>query len=102
MFLTQDIGTSLENCKVVRRVNNQEICEFWSKKIRVEQYVLYNLPEPNLNRFPFIEQGTSSYFHYMISTGVTLSPTSLVNAYDENFHRNIDKVSKDLAFVYAQ
>ena len=99
---SQDIGTSLEECKVARRVSNQEICDFWSKKIRVEQYVLYNLPEPNLNRFPFIEQGTSSYFHYMTSHGVNFSPSNLVNIYDENFHRNIDKVSKDLAFVYAQ
>ena len=101
-LLSQDISTSLEECKVARRVSNQEICEFWLNKIRVEQYVLYNLPEPNLTRFPFIEQGTSSYFHYMTSHGVTFSPSTLVNIYDENFHRNIDKVSKDLAFVYAQ
>ncbi|CAF5050330.1 unnamed protein product, partial [Rotaria magnacalcarata] len=65
-----DIGTSLETCKLARHVSNHEICEFWSNKIRLEQYILYNLPEPNPDRFPFIEQGTSSYFHYMTTNPI--------------------------------
>ncbi|CAF0984259.1 unnamed protein product [Rotaria sordida] len=52
----EDIGASLENCKLARHVSNNEICEFWSNKIRLEQYILYNLQEPNPNRFPLIEQ----------------------------------------------
>ncbi len=95
----QDVGASLENCKVARRVSNNEICEFWSNKIRLEQYILYNLQEANPNRFPFIEQGTSSYFHYM-TNAVNFSPSTMINIFDEKFHSNIDKVSKDLAFVH--
>ncbi|CAF1252283.1 unnamed protein product [Adineta steineri] len=52
----EDIGAALESCKVARRVSNNDICEFWSNKIRIEQYILYNLQEPNSNRFPSIEQ----------------------------------------------
>ena len=85
---------------MARRVSNQEICEFWVSKIRLEQYILYNLPEPTPNRFPPTEQGTSSYFHYMTTHAVNFSPSTLVNLFDENFHSNIDKVSKDLAFVF--
>ncbi|CAF3111343.1 unnamed protein product [Rotaria socialis] len=66
----EDIGTSLETCKLARHVSNHEICDFWSNKIRLEQYILYNLPEPNPDRFPFIEQGTSSYFHYMTTNPI--------------------------------
>ncbi|CAF2496114.1 unnamed protein product [Rotaria sp. Silwood2] len=96
----EDIGASLENCKLARHVSNNEICEFWSNKIRLEQYILYNLQEPNPNRFPLIEQGTSSYFHYMTTNPVNFSPSTIINIFDEKFHSNIDKVSKDLAFVH--
>lgn len=85
---------------MARRATHRDICEFWSSKIRLEQYILYNLPEPIATRFPSNEQGTSSYFHYMTTHAVNFSPSNLVNLYDENFHSNIDKVSKDLAFVY--
>ncbi|UJR28510.1 hypothetical protein I4U23_009748 [Adineta vaga] len=52
----EDIGASLENCKVARHVSNHEIYEFWSNKIRLEQYILYNLQEPTPSRFPSNEQ----------------------------------------------
>ncbi|CAF0995587.1 unnamed protein product [Adineta ricciae] len=52
----EDIGASLESCKVARRVPNAEIYEFWSNKIHLEQYILYNLQEPIPSRFPAYEQ----------------------------------------------
>lgn len=96
----QDIGASLEDCKVARRVPNQEICAFWSNKIRAEQYILYNLPDGQPGRFPSNEQGTSSHFHYLTTNAATFSPATLLNTSDERFHSIIDKVSKDLAFVH--
>ena len=90
----------MENCKVARHASNDEICQFWSNKIRPEQYILYNLQEPMVNRFPFAEQGTSSYFHYITTNAMTFPPSTMLNTTGETFHSNIDKVSKDLAFVH--
>lgn len=89
----------MENAKVARRVSNQEICEFWSKKILPEQYVLYNLRQAAPECFPLTKQGTSSYLRHLTTDSARVAPIISLNIYHENFNSNIDKVTKDLPFV---